>query len=90
MDNFIGMNVFWKWFTPEQLFGITTEKYESIWDLTFQHILSGTMARIVVGACIFIAIYGISMRKLSPIMIYILYALAVFFAYGANIVYRLF
>lgn len=84
MQPFNGINVFWNFFSPERLFSISKEKYESLWGNTFDNIFSGIIPRIVIAICVAIAIYSIGRRKMNPTMIAVLYAIAAFFAYAAN------
>ena len=84
------MNVFWRFFTPENLMGISSRKYESMLGRAFQGLFAGNAPRIVIAVCIVISLYGIKKRELSPVMIAALYGVAVIFAYIGNILYTLF
>ncbi len=81
---------FWEYFTPQKMFGVSDEKYKSHLDSTFQNIFAGRMPRIIIAICVVVAIIAIASRKMSPMMIYILYTIAMVFAYGANVIAHLF
>ena len=85
-----GVNVFWRFFTPENLMGMSSQKYESLLGRAFQGMFTGNVPRIVIAVCVVIALYGIKKRQLSPVMITVLYVTAVVFAYIGNILYTLF
>lgn len=90
MWNLRGINVFWRFFTPENLMGMSSRKYESLLGRAFQGLFTGNAPRIVIAVCVVITLYGIRKRELSPMMIAALFAVAVVFAYIGNILYALF